>query len=177
MSRPLDGGPSFCPLSLGERARVRASKTTPPLYLPIINLVPLHTNPILPPLVLREYYGKTQFQRNIEANYTAIIPASIAAILTASIEKPHTQFSAPGLRNQISENRRHQTPAGKMPSPIPAAHQTPFSPKSIERCLRTLINIRHPPHPPPNSPLLRVLTSELSNLRRSTLPIIKRALL
>ena len=68
---------SFCPLSLGERARVRALKTTPPLYLPIISLAPLRTNPILPPLVLRKYYGKTNFQPNFKSS----IPASIAAIL------------------------------------------------------------------------------------------------
>ena len=45
-------------------------------------------------------------------------------------------------------NQRKQAPLNsgleKCPAPIPADHQTPFSPKSIERCLRTLINIRHP---------------------------------
>ena len=70
---PFIGGPSFYPLSLGERARVRASKTTPPLYLPMMNLVPLRTNPILPPLVLRKYYGKTNFQPNSESNIAASI--------------------------------------------------------------------------------------------------------
>ena len=36
---------------------------------------------MLPPLVLREYYGKTDFQANSKSNNTASIPASIAAIL------------------------------------------------------------------------------------------------
>ena len=38
----------------------------------------MRTNPILPPLVLREYYGKTNFQPNIQPNIATIIPASIA---------------------------------------------------------------------------------------------------
>ena len=47
---------------------------------------------MLPPLVLREYYGKTKFQRNIEPNIAAIFPASIAAIskLTHTIQRDPT---------------------------------------------------------------------------------------
>ena len=89
---PFMGGPSFYPLSPGERARVRASKTTPPLYLPIMNLVPLHTNPILPPLVLRKYYGKTDFQPNIEPN--------IATNIAGQHRSPHRKTPPLSLRTQ-----------------------------------------------------------------------------
>ena len=172
---PLTGGLPFVPSPSGRRLEparkqgVRALKTTPPLYLPIISLAPLRTNPMLPPLVLRKYYAKTDFQANSNPNIAPIIPAST--------ERPPHNSTRPDSQTTSAKTGATKLRPGKMPSPIPAAHQTPFSPKSIERCLRTLINIRHPPHPPPNSPFLRVLTSELSNLRRSTLPIIKRALL
>ena len=56
---------------------MRASKTTPPLYLPIMNLVPLRTNPILPPLVLRKYYAKTNFQPNIQPNNWQTSPPTV----------------------------------------------------------------------------------------------------
>ena len=90
----MGGEPSFYPLSLGERARVRALKTTPPLYLPIMNLVPLRTTPILPPLVLRKYYAKTNFQPNIQPNNWQTSPPTVILNAAQHPSPCHSEHSA-----------------------------------------------------------------------------------
>ena len=95
---------------------MRASKTTPPLYLPIMNLALLRTNPILPPLVLRKYYGKTNFQRQYptQHRHQHRRPSS-----PATTEKPHpchSEHSAPSPPSRAQHP--FSLPFRTAPSPI-----------------------------------------------------------
>ena len=146
---------------------MRALKTTPPLYLPIISLAPLRTNPILPPLVLRKYYAKTDFQANIEPNIAAIIPASIA-----SHHKYPTQFGATGLPNEIatpaSITNRKKRSSLKRQNPHPcysfeSTHTNSIPRKYIIQILRMATGCRvsyiHTPNSPTHTPAVSAAVS------------------
>ena len=132
---------------------MRASKTTPPLYLPIISLAPLRTNPILPPLVLRKYYGKTEFQANIKAN----IATSIAG---------HHRKPPPLLLRTLR--------------PLPRCHsERSAAPSSVIPSTARNLNSLHPHHPQTSNPShhskSHVPHSAIPNAAPSSLVILNAA--